>query len=34
MAFYKGKAMWCSIKARAMWFSIKAREGHVVFYKG
>ena len=25
MVFYKGKAMWCSIKARAMWFSIKAR---------
>ena len=25
MVFYKGKAMWCSIKSRAMWFSIKAR---------
>ena len=25
MVFYKGKAVWCSLKARAMWCSIKAR---------
>ena len=25
MVFYKGKDVWCSIKARAMWCSIKAR---------